>query len=218
MDCHRFVQLCVAVGGEMKHARLPICLLGLILLFCTACGRATARTPTLVVDGALAAATVTTVAPMTPTPTFEVPPMDLCREYLDLSILHGEIEREAVVTSYRCHSATIDATGQSPLRSPELVVRRGTPITLQLGVEQQPSEIDVRLYPEAGISASFLRWPEELPTQVKAVDRSQPEPATRFQYLAHSVPGPYSLVVQVTWGEGVEVFYAISLALEDAIT
>jgi hypothetical protein len=143
--------------------------------------------------------------------------MDLCREYLELSVLRGEMESEAVATSYRCHSATIDATGQSPLKSPELVVRRGTPITLQLSAEQKPTAIDVRLYPGAGISASFLRWPEELPTRIEAADRFQPEPATRFQYLAQSVPGPYSLVVQVSWGEAVEVYYAVSLMLEDAI-
>jgi hypothetical protein len=83
-------------------------------------------------------------------------------------------------------------------------------------VEQQPTAIDVRLYPGTGISAFFLRWPEELPTQIKAVDRVQPEPATRFQYLAQTVPGPYSLVVKVAWGADVEVFYAISFELEDA--
>jgi hypothetical protein len=48
------------------------------------------------------------------------------------------------------------------------------------------------------------------------VDRFQPDPTTRFQYLPQALPGPYSLVVKVTWEETIEVFYAISFALEDA--
>jgi hypothetical protein len=86
---------------------------------------------------------------------------------------------------------------------------------MQLAVAQQPAAIDLRLYPGAGVSASFLRWPEELPIHVEAVDRTQPEPDTRFQYFPLASPGPHSLVVKVTWEEGVEVFYAISFTLED---
>jgi hypothetical protein len=193
-------------------------LLSLVLFLITACGGAPAKAST--------AASPTVEALLTPTPTltrvdatstFQPPPTDLCREYLHLSVLHGEAEAEGVATSYRCHSATIDSTGQYPSRSPELVVHRNTPITVQLSVEQQPSAIDVRLYPGAGVSASFLRWPEELPTQVEAVDRAKPEIDVRFQYLPQALPGPYSLVVKVTWGEAVEVYYAISFMLEDAI-
>ena len=154
----------------------------------------------------------------TPTPalTFELPPTDLCGEYLHLSLLQGKAEGEFVATSYRCHRATIDSTGKSPSRSPELAVHRGTPVHLRLAVAQRPTAIDVRLYPGAGVSASFLQWPEALPMRVEVVDRLQPQPDTQFQYLPQASPGPYSLVVKVTWGDDVEIFYAISFALEEA--
>lgn len=182
----------------------------------------TRQTPVARPTGGDSAAGVETPTP-TPTvtlaavtATLAVPPTDLCREYLPLSALQGETEGEAVATSYRCHGATIDSTGQSPARSPDLAFQRGAPIRLQLAVEDRPTAIDVRLYPGAGVSASFLRWPEELPTRIEAVGRSQPEPSTRFEYLPQAPPGPYSLVVKVTWREDVEAFFAISFMLEDA--
>ncbi len=212
--------------GHIQRIRVQIWLLGLVSLLVAACGTAHTKPGSELTVRADITPTLATTTPLTPTPvltvvaataTFLVPPTDLCREYLGLSVLHGETERAAVATSYRCHSATVDSTGQSPARSPDLVIYRGAPITLQLAVEQQPTAIDVRLYPGTGLSASFLRWPEELPMQVEAADRFQPEPAARFQYLAQSVPGPYSLVVRVSWEEAVEVYYAISFMLEDAI-
>jgi hypothetical protein len=157
----------------------------------------------------------TTRPAVAPTETFRVPPEDLCREYLDLSVLDGEGEAPAVATSYQCYGASIDSTGQSPSRSPDWVVHSGEPIRFQLAVEQQPTAIEVRLYPGAGNSASFQRWPEDLPTNIEAVNRSQLEPDTRFQIVPQAPPGLYSLVVKVTWGEDVDVFYAISFTLED---
>ena len=52
--------------------------------------------------------------------------------------------------------------------------------------------------------------------QTEAADAAQLEPDTRFQYLPQAQPGPYSLVVKVTWGEDVEVFYAMSFDLEES--
>ncbi|UCC61708.1 MAG: hypothetical protein JSV36_12995, partial [Anaerolineae bacterium] len=161
-------------------------------------------------------ASTPTPAAVPATGTSPVPPTDLCREYLPLSVLQGEAKAEAVATSYRCHGASIDSTGRSPSTSPDWVVQRDTPIHLQLAVEQRPTAIEVRLYPGAGISASFLRWPEEFPIRIEAADMSQPEPGTRFQYLPQAPEGPYSLVVHIAWGEEVEVFYALSFTLEDA--
>jgi hypothetical protein len=149
-------------------------------------------------------------------PPFQVPPTDLCRAHLDLSARQGEVEGAAVATSYRCHSAFIDSTGRTPSSSAELVARLGTPLRLQLGMEQRPTEIDVRLYPGAGLSATFMRWPEELPMQAELVDRLQPEPDTVFEYTPQVPAGLYSLVTRVSWGEDVVVFYGLSLALEDA--
>jgi len=87
---------------------------------------------------------------------------------------------------------------------------------LQLATEQRPTEIDVRLYPGAGLAATFMRWPEELPMQAERIDRFQPEPDTAFEYTPMVAAGLYSLVVRVSWGEDIVVFYALSLALEDA--
>jgi dipeptidyl aminopeptidase/acylaminoacyl peptidase len=63
------------------------------------------------------------------------------------------------------------------------------------------------------VYASFLRWPEELPTAVEPVEGFRPEAGTRFEYTPAAAPGAYSLVVKVTWEERVEVFYAISVVL-----
>jgi hypothetical protein len=83
-------------------------------------------------------------------------------------------------------------------------------------VDEQPTAIEARLYPEAGLSASFMRWPEELPTGVEPVAEFQPEPGARFEVPPHVPPGPHSLVVRVAWGEEIEVFYALSLELAGA--
>jgi len=160
---------------------------------------------------------VTPTATMeTNAPPFQVPPADLCRAYLDLAVRQGEVKGAAVVTSYRCHSAFIDATGRSPSSSPELVALLGAPIHVQLATEQRPTEIDVRLYLGAGLSATFMRWPEELPMQAEMIDRFQPEPVAAFEYTPQVSAGLYSLVARVSWGEDIVVFYGLSLALEDA--
>jgi hypothetical protein len=145
-----------------------------------------------------------------------VPPTDLCRAHLDLSARQGEAEGAAVATSYRCRAAFIDSTGRSPSSSPELVARLGSPIRLQLAVEQRPTEIEVRLYPGAGLAPTFMRWPDELPMQAELVDQYRPEPNAAFEYTPQVPAGLYSLAARVSWGEDIVVFYGLSISLEDA--
>lgn len=185
---------------------LSILLLTSVSLFASACG-----TLEIGIEPTFSPTAAVPVVQVVPTATLQIPPMDLCHEYLELLVSSAGVEEQAVATCYRCRGATIDSTGQS--RSPTLTVDRDTPIYVRLAVEQRPMAIDVRLYPAAGVSATFLRWPEELPTRVEPVDRFQPELSTTFQYLPQVSSGAYSLVVKVAWEEDVEVFYAISLAM-----
>ena len=83
-----------------------------------------------------------------------------------------------------------------------------------MAAEQQPITLDVRLYPGAGISGSFGKWPEELPTGIKPVDSLQPTPSLTSQYLPQQPPGEYSLVVRATWDGPIDAFYAVSSRLE----
>jgi hypothetical protein len=164
-----------------------------------------------------AAATATTTATATPGVISE----DNCQGYLGLEARFAETTQRAVVTTYRCHNAWIDSTGQSPPRSPDAIAKPGAPIAFTgygFTTEQPPQSIDVRLYPGAGVSASFLRWPEELPTGVEPVDRHTPDPGPDFQYIPAVAPGEYSLVIRIAWEGDVDVFYALSFALEGAAT
>ena len=126
----------------------------------------------------------------------------------------GGADERAVATSYRCLSLYVDSTGRSPSRSPSLVAPSGVLVHFRLDAAPRPVAVDVRLYAGAGISASFLRWPEELPTGVEPVDSLQPTPSLTFQYLPDQPPGEYSLVVKAVWDGPVDVFYAISFRLE----
>ena len=83
-------------------------------------------------------------------------------------------------------------------------------------MDQRPTEIEVRLYPGVGLSATFMRWPEDLPMQAEAVDRFYLQPDMPFQYVPQAPAGLYSLVARISWGEDVVVYYALSLSLEDA--
>jgi len=91
-----------------------------------------------------------------------------------------------------------------------MIVGRGAPIDLRFTVDHPPDEIELRLYPSAGAAASFMRWPEELPTGLAFIDQSRPESGIDVRYAADIPPGAYSLVVRASWGEDVSVFYAIS--------
>jgi heat shock protein HslJ len=133
-----------------------------------------------------------------------------CEAYQELTAKAGSVERRAVVTSYRCQNATIDSTGQSPANPPDLTLEAGGRLEFHLGAGEVPDRLELRLYPEAGIASTFFRWPEELPLEIEPVDRVEPEPGLAFEYRPEGPAGAYSLVVRATWGEAVDVFYALS--------
>jgi heat shock protein HslJ len=137
-----------------------------------------------------------------------------CHGYLDLLVFFDGTQEQAVVTSYQCPNAHVDSTGKSPAASPSLTLPAGEPLNLHLAAPQPPKTVDVRLYPGGGVSASFFRWPEELPTGIAPLEQYQPGPAASFQILPQAPPGVYSLVVRAAWEEDIEVFYALSLGLE----
>lgn len=137
-----------------------------------------------------------------------------CHGYLDLLVYDGDALEQAVVTSYSCRGTHVDSTGQSPGDPPSFTVPAGEPIRLHLAAPSSPQAVEVRLYPGAGVSASFFRWPEELPTGISPLEHYQPGPASDFQIVPQAPPGAYSLVVRAAWDKDVEVFYALSLGLE----
>ena len=137
-----------------------------------------------------------------------------CEKHQALIVTANGAAEEAVVTSYQCAGLHVDSTGRQPARPPTLVIPHGTLLRFELGVERQPSAVDVRLYPGAGVSASFFRWPEQLPSGEKPTDSFQPTPSRTFDYLPPVPPGDYSVVVRVTWDTATDFFYAASLRLE----
>jgi hypothetical protein len=194
---------------------------------------APAVTPTAVAPSSEATATPTPVLPAagkgtvprsTATATMPAPSLDLCDVYLDLLVSAREIKERAIVTSYRCGNAWIDSTGRSPSRSPTFGVGHGVPIQLLFGATQSPQgtrppeAVDVRLYPVVGVSATFGRWPEELPPGVKPVDRVEFGSGTSYGYIPRLPPGEYTLVARATWGEDADVYYALSLRLGGDVT
>ena len=141
--------------------------------------------------------------------------LESCQKYLDLlvSFDEGITDEMAVVTSFQCLATHVDSTAQYPSRSPSLVVPHDVPLSLRMAAEQQPVTLDVRLYSGAGISGSFGKWPEELPTGIKSVDSLQLTPSLTFHYLPQQPPGEYSLVVRATWDGPIVVFFALSFRL-----
>ena len=123
-------------------------------------------------------------------------------------------EAPAVITSFRCDGAHIDSTGIYPSRSPGLVIAKEVPLEVRLDADQDPVAVDVRLYASAGRYGYFFMWPEELSGGSEPVDKFEPAPSSRFQYLPAVPPGEYSLVVRAIWERPIDVFYAISFILE----
>ena len=74
--------------------------------------------------------------------------------------------------------------------------------------------VDVRLYPAARVSDSFLKWPEELLAGEELLETLRPTPSRAFQLYPEAPPGEYSLVVRATWDGPVVVFYVMGLRLE----
>lgn len=137
-----------------------------------------------------------------------------CHGYLDLLVYADGVQEQAVVTCYRCHNAMVDSAGQAPAKIPSLVISAGEPLRLHLGAERPPESVEVRLYPEPGLSASFFRWPEELPIGAEPVKRFQFGATSSFHLLPEVPPGEYSVVVRAVWDEAIDVFYAASVRLE----
>jgi heat shock protein HslJ len=139
--------------------------------------------------------------------------LDDCEPYLDLAISFDGREGQPVVTSYQCGSAHVDSTGQSPgsLTAPVPV---STPLRLRFGAEVQPESVEVRIYPGTGVSASFFRWPEDLPTGVEPVAQFEQVAGPLFQIATQIPPGEYSVVIRAMWQGGVEAFFALGFSLE----
>ncbi len=205
----------------MRHHHQPA-YTAILLLICAwplfaACGTLQVgieRTPTPTATEIVPTATPT----LTPTPTPAAGPEDLCKIYLELRILAGDAEEQAVVTSYQCREISIDSTGRSPSASPTLTVLQDTPLDMAWDTPQLPTAVEARLYRGGGLSASFMRWPEELPTGAEIVDRLQPQAGLPASYVPRVEPGVYSLVVRATWKDNLDVFYAVSFVLVGAAT
>jgi heat shock protein HslJ len=150
---------------------------------------------------------------LTAEPGADVSHLDACEAYQDLEISFTGGETQAVVTSYQCGTAHVDSTGQSPVSSSGSVPA-DTPLRLQFGVETQPESVEVRIYPGAGVSASFFRWPEELPTGVQPVAQFDRVTGPDFEIQPGLSQGEYSMVIRGVWEAGIEMFYALSFALE----
>ena len=187
-----------------KYRPMAILLAGLAFAACAGGDAAPTPTPT-------ATPVLPTPTPVPPTPNFSEL---VCEAYLGLLISTDDAEEQAVVTSYQCVSLFIDSTGRYPSKSPSLIVPQGEPFLIRLQAEQQPMTVEVRLYPEAGISGSFGHWPEQLPRGREPVDRFKPTPSLTFQYLPQVPTGEYSIVVRATWEGPIDVFYAMSLRLQ----
>jgi hypothetical protein len=154
----------------------------------------------------------------TPTPSPLPPFPNACQEYLALLVSTEHTQQPAVATAYECRGLSVDSTGQAPSRAPALALDRGGLLRLEPGAVAPPTAIEVRLYPGAGAAASFMRWPEELPGETEPVDRAELKIAGPITYAPQAASGTYSLVIRIRWPEGIDVFYAITFALEAADT
>jgi hypothetical protein len=160
--------------------------------------------------------TPTAVPTATPTPSALPPSPDLCQEYMKLVVTAAGIPRPAVATAYECRGLTVDSTSRSAAEAAAFALDQGTMLRLEPGAAQPPAAIEVRLYPGAGVTATFMRWPEELPDPVEPVERAQIEIAGPITYTPQADPGIYSLVIRIRWQSAADVFYAISFVLEEA--
>lgn len=117
-----------------------------------------------------------------------------------------------MVTSYRCGRLFVDSTGRKSTSA--LVVPRDQALGLRLGAREQPDNVELRLYPGAGVAGWFFHWPEQLSPGNEPIDTLSPLPSLTLEYLPDVPSGEYSLVVRAVWKGPVEVFFAISLILE----
>jgi heat shock protein HslJ len=140
------------------------------------------------------------------------PASDECSAYLDLLVSASGGEVQTVVTSYQCGSVHVDSTGQSPGPA-SLSVPVDAPLQLHFGADLPPESVAARVYAELDVSASFFRWPEELPGGTGPVAVFD-EIAGQSLEIQSSLPkGEYSVVVRATWDGDIEVFYAFSFRI-----
>ena len=138
---------------------------------------------------------------------------DDCEPYLDLAISFEDGEGQAAVTSYQCGDAHVDSTGQSPGSMP-VPVPANSSLRLRFGAEMQPERVEARIYPGAGVSAYFFRWPEDLPTGVEPVAKFERLADPEYEIAPKIPTGAYSMVIRATWQGDAEVFYALGFSLE----
>ena len=141
---------------------------------------------------------------------------DPCEEHLELlvSAEEGRVEERALVTSYQCLTRYVDSTGRYPPDTPSLAFAAGEQLVFRMASAQLPVKLEIRLYSGAGLYGDFLKWPEDLPGSVQAMDTVRPDPSTTFEYLPQRAPGDYSLVIRAVWDSPRDVFYAVGFTLE----
>ena len=108
----------------------------------------------------------------------------------------------------------VDSTGGLASAIPSLTAPEGAAVLFEFEGSGEPTGIELRLYPEPGLSASFFKWPEELPPGVEPVDGTRPESGHVFSYQPHVSPGEYSAVVRATRDGVFDFFYAVNLTVE----
>jgi heat shock protein HslJ len=140
------------------------------------------------------------------------PGQDTCAEYLDLVVSAPEGTQQTVVTSYQCGGTHIDSTGQSP-GSPAMSVSGDAPLQLKFATEKQPEGVEARVYAGPGVSASFFRWPEELPGGAEPVAVFGDITSQTLQLGSELPAGEYSVVIRAVWAGDSEVFYAFSIRI-----
>jgi hypothetical protein len=214
----------VRVHGLIDLPRLLRALLALvaaapILLACAAPGQ---------VGGASATPVPTTALPSTAAPSVGQSPSVApstavavvvgdadCLGYLGLVASTATQSAEAALTSYRCSGLYADSTGRYPASDSPLVLSEGEAVTLRLSgsAARRPDRLELRLYNGAGLSGSFLLWPEDYLHGIQPVDGANPPPSLAILYSPQAPPGVYSLVVLTSWSSAVDVFYAVSLEI-----
>jgi heat shock protein HslJ len=140
------------------------------------------------------------------------PAKDDCSGYLDLVVSASSDEVQTVVTCYQCDRVHVDSTGQSP-GSASISVRVDTPLRLHFRVEVPPDRVAARVYAGTGLSASFFRWPEELPGGAQPVVVLDDFAGQSFELEPQLASGEYSVVIQAAWDGDIEVFYAFSFRI-----
>ena len=134
---------------------------------------------------------------------------DACARYLDLVLSAGGGEVQTVVTCYQCGSVHVDSTGQSPGPA-SLSVPADAPLQLHFGADVPPDSLAARVYAGTGVSASFFRWPEELPGGAGPVAVFDEITGQSLEIESPLPRGEYSAVIRATWEGEIEVSYAFS--------